>query len=151
MFLFLSSIWASSVLISALIHSCSNKLQFVYFTITSHLTCWKSRKFPISEGKKEILKNFSKCKYIQFITNCWLILSGFCDIYFYFLLNIIRAFFFVLNLFLFLFKQSELRCSYKVCSYIKKESTLVDNSRVVSGGSELVGTFINILEILFKT
>ena len=61
--LIFSSIWASSVLIPVFIHSCSNKLQFVYLTITSHLACWKSRKFPISEGKKrfkEILKNFAK-------------------------------------------------------------------------------------------
>ena len=47
------SIWASSVLISVLIHSCSDKLQFIYLTITSHLACWKSQKFPISEGKKD--------------------------------------------------------------------------------------------------
>ena len=59
MFLFFSSIWALSVLIPVLIHSCSNKFQFVYLTITSHLAlaCWKSRKFLISEGKKKILKN----------------------------------------------------------------------------------------------
>ena len=38
--------------------SCSNKLQFVYLTITSHLACWKSRKFPISERKKRNFKEF---------------------------------------------------------------------------------------------
>ena len=46
MFFFLS-IWASSVLI----HSCSNEMKLVYLAITSHLACWKSQKFPISEGK----------------------------------------------------------------------------------------------------
>ena len=55
---FFSSIWASSVLIPILIHLCSNKLQFVYLTITSHLACWKSRKFPISERKKRNFKEF---------------------------------------------------------------------------------------------
>ena len=45
MFLFFSSIWASSVLIPVLIHSCSNKLQFVYLTITSHLACWHRNSF----------------------------------------------------------------------------------------------------------
>ena len=45
-------------------------------TSTSHLACWKSRKFPISEGeKKEILKNLHKYKSIVYKnyklrTNC---------------------------------------------------------------------------------
>ena len=59
-FLFFSSFW------TVLVHSCSNKLQFVYLTITSDLACWKSRKFPISEGKKEILNNFDKYKSIVY-------------------------------------------------------------------------------------
>ena len=55
--------FSPSVLIPVLIHSCSNKLQFVYLTITSHLACWKSRKFPnFQKGKKEILRNFPKYK-----------------------------------------------------------------------------------------
>ena len=66
MFLFFSSIWASSVLFPVLIHLCSNKLQLVYLAITSHVACWKSHKFPISEGKKEISKNFPKHKSIVY-------------------------------------------------------------------------------------
>ena len=64
--IFFSSIWASSVLIPVLSQSCSNKLKFVYLTITSHLACWKSRKLPILEGKKDILKNFPKYKSIVY-------------------------------------------------------------------------------------
>ena len=52
MFFIFSSVSASSVFIPALIRSCSNKLQFVYLTVTSHLACSKSRKFPILEGEK---------------------------------------------------------------------------------------------------
>ena len=72
----------------------------------------KCSNFPFQKGNKEISKNFRK---YTSITNCWLILSGFCDIHFYFLLNIIRA-----SLCSYFFTQSELRCSYKECSY-KKE------------------------------
>ena len=66
MFFFFWSIWASSVLIPVPIHSCSNKLQFRYLTITSHQACWKSRKFPFQKGKKEIFKNFPKNKSIVY-------------------------------------------------------------------------------------
>ena len=59
-----SSIWASNVLIPVLIHPRSNKLQFLYLTIISHLACWKSRNFPFMKGTKEILKNFPKYKSI---------------------------------------------------------------------------------------
>ena len=48
----------------------------------------KCSNFPFQKGNKEISKNFRK---YTSITNCWLILSGFCDINFYFLLNIIRT------------------------------------------------------------
>ena len=66
MFLFFSTIWASSVLIPVLIHSCSNKLQFVYLTITSHLAFWKAGNFPFQKRKKEILNDFPKYKSIVY-------------------------------------------------------------------------------------
>ena len=53
MFLFFSSIWALSVLLPVLIQSSSNKLQFVYLTITSHLACWKTRNFSFQNEKKK--------------------------------------------------------------------------------------------------
>ena len=56
--LFFSPVSASSVLIPALIHSCFNKLHFVYLTIISHLAFRKSWKFPISEGKQIDFKEF---------------------------------------------------------------------------------------------
>ena len=138
MFLFFSSVWLSSVLVPALIHSCTNKLQFVYLTITSHLACWKSQKFPISEGKKLISKNLPKYKSIvytklliwkdvkwvpQTAYYYWaLFLKSISQILWYMLLfltehNLSFTLFLIRSYF---FAQSELRCSYKVCSYKKR-------------------------------
>ena len=47
-----------------------------------------------------------------------MVISSFCDKYFHFLLNIIRAS--LCSYFVIFFTQPELRCSYKVCSYKKK-------------------------------
>ena len=121
MFLFFSSIWASSVLFPVLIHSCSNKLQLVYLAITSHVACWKSHKFPISEGKKEISKNFPKRKSIVYKK---LLIDSKRLLWYMFLFLTehnpsFTSNFTVLNSFLFL-TQSELRCSYKVYSYKQK-------------------------------
>ena len=108
--LFYSSIWASSVLIPVLIHSGSNKLQLVYFTITSHLACWKSRKFPISEGKKRncaLLLNIIFKKHLAAYSYTFLLLNEHNQS---FTLFLICSHFFI---------QSELPCPNKVCSYKK--------------------------------
>ena len=118
MLLFFSSIWASSVLIPVFIHLCYNKLQFVYLTITSLLACWKSWKFPISEGKKKFLKTFRKCKSIVYNK---LLIDAKLFLWYIFLFltehNPSLRLFLICSYF---FTHSELRCSYKVCSY-KKE------------------------------
>ena len=115
------SIWASSILIPV-IYSCSDKLQFVYFTLSP---VEKAGNFSFQTGKKN-LKNFSKYKSIVSLKN----LSKCKSI---FSLNLVSL---NINLNLYLtennpsfalflicsfFAQSELQCSYKVCSYKKKE------------------------------
>ena len=98
MFLFFSSIWASSVLIPVLIDSDSNKLQFVYLTITSHLACWKS----LSIVYNKLLIESKQLLYYTFL----------------FLTEHNPSF--TLFLICYFFTQSEFWCSYKACS-LKKE------------------------------
>ena len=123
----LSSIWASSVLILVLFHSCSNKLQFVYLPTTSHLPCWKSRKFPILKGKKS-LKYFSKYKSVVY--NKLLIDSKRFLWYIFLFLTEHNPSFTLFLICSYFFTQSELRCSYKVCSYKKR---VYDNPFLLKG------------------
>ena len=114
MSLFFSSIWASNVLIPVLIYSCSNKLQFVYLTIISHLASWKTRKFPISEEKKkETLRNFPKV-YI------YISIYIYIYIYTYLFLTEHNPRFTLFLICFYLFTQSEFQCSYKVCCCKKR-------------------------------
>ena len=106
MFLFFSTIWASSVLIPVLIHSCYNTLQFAYLTITSHLACWKSRKFPILDGKK----NFSK--YISIVYSKLLIDSKRLLWYIFLFLTEHNPNFTLFLICSFSLTQSELRCCF---------------------------------------
>ena len=101
-----STIWASSVLIPVLIHSCYNTLQFAYLTITSHLACWKSRKFPILDGKK----NFSK--YISIVYSKLLIDSKRLLWYIFLFLTEHNPNFTLFLICSFSLTQSELRCCF---------------------------------------
>ena len=114
---FFPSIWATSVLIPVLIHPLSSKLQFVYVTITSHLACWRSRKFPISEGETRNFKTFPHIAH-HYWTLFLKISSRLLWYMFLFLAehNLSFTLFLICSYFL---TQSELRCSYKVCSYKK--------------------------------
>ena len=112
------SIWASSILIPV-IYSCSDKLQFVYFTLSP---VEKAGNFSFQTGKKNFskyksivsLKNLSKCKSI-FSLN---LVSLNINLNLYLTENNPS---FALFLICSFFAQSELQCSYKVCSYKKKE------------------------------
>ena len=127
MFLFFLSIWVSSVLIPVVIHPCSNKLQFLYLTMNSHLACWKNQNFPISEGKKEILKNFPKYKSIVY--NKLLIGSKRLFWYIFLFLTEHNPSFTLFLICSYFFTQSDLRCSYKECSCKKK--SVVQNYRFI--------------------
>ena len=113
-----STIWASSVLIPVLIRSCYNTLQFAYLTITSHLACWKSRKFPILDGKR----NFSK--YISIVYSKLLIDSKRLLWYIFLFLTEHNPSFTLWLICSYFFTWCEFRCFYKVCSYIKKSVEL---------------------------
>ena len=113
MFLFFSSIWVSSILIPVLIHSRSNKLQFVYLTIISHLACWKAGNFPFQKGKKETAHHY----WTLFLKSISRLLYRYIYIFFITEHNPSFTLFLIWSYF---FTQSELRCSYKVCSYKKK-------------------------------
>ena len=104
-----------SVLILVLIHSCSNKLQFVYLTSLFTWPVEKARNFPFLKGKKETAHHY----WVLFLKS----ISRLLRYKFLFLTenNLSFTIFLICSYF---FTHSEFRCCYKVCSYKKKEECI---------------------------
>ena len=107
---------------------------FIHVLINCHLYTWqllhtwpveKDGNFPFQKGKKEILKNFPKYKsivYNKLLIDLKLFLKSISRLLWYIFLFLTEhnpnfTLFLICSCF---FTQSELRCSYKVCSFKKR-------------------------------
>ena len=111
---------------------------FIHVIINCNLYTWqllhpwpveKAGNFPFQKGKREILKNspiYKSIVYNNLLIGLKLFLKSISRLLWYIILfftehNPSFTLFLICSYF---FTQSELRCSYKVCSYIKKECNI---------------------------
>ena len=116
---------------------------FIHVLINCNLYTWqllhtwpveKAGNFPFQKGKKEILKNFPKYKSIVY--NKLLIDSKRLLWYIFLFLTEHNPSFTLFLICSYFFTQSELRCSYKVCSYKKRIVTLLSlvfSNEIING------------------